>query len=87
MSLSNPTYQELANYAHAGAGASVVLVAGHFGYPLLAAGMVALYGVVKEFWYDLKYERPEVSGGVRGGFTDIAGYLTGVILAIAVLKL
>lgn len=48
---------------------------------LWGSGMGIVFGIVKEFWFDLKYETPETSGGVSGGIMDFAGYVAGIVIA------
>lgn len=83
MSLKDPTYQQLANYGHFGVASTVVLTAGMFGYryKIVTSVLFVIYGIVKEFWFDPRYERPDVSGGYRGGVLDFAGYCAGVAFA------
>lgn len=83
MSLTNPTYNELAQTAHFFGAGFVVLAAGRFGPHLhwYLTGLLMLYAGVKEFWYDLRYETPEVSGGVKGGVVDLSFYALGVLVA------
>jgi hypothetical protein len=50
----------------------------------LAAGIVG-YAAWKEFYFDIRYELPAVSGGIRGGIVDFcflsAGGLLGAWMA------
>lgn len=48
---------------------------------LWGSGVCIVFAVIKEFWFDLKYEDIETSGGVSGGVLDFAGYCGGVLLA------
>jgi len=81
MSISNPTYNELAQYCHFFAAFSIEATAAHFGYPISGAVLSSAYILIKEFWYDLKYERPEVSGGWTGGLLDAACWVGGGLSA------
>jgi len=65
MSITNPTSDNLAQTAHALAGYGIALTAARFGtVPLLVvAGLFIAYAAIKEFWFDMHYETPEVSGG------------------------
>lgn len=89
MSLTNPTYDNLAQTAHALAGYAVVLTASQFGTkPLIVvAGLFVVYAAVKEFWFDIHYEKPEVSGGWTGGVKDFAFYMVGLIAGLIVIWL
>jgi len=83
VSLRNPTYNELAQAAHFFGAAFVVLASGRFGPHLhwyFSAALI-IYALLKEFWYDLHYERPEVSGGIKGGIVDFSFYALGVLVA------
>jgi len=46
------------------------------------AGAVMLFALWKEFWFDLRYETPETSGGIKGGLIDFSGYVAGIGLAL-----
>ena len=87
VSLKNPTYNELAQMAHFFGAGFIILASGGFGQHLhwyLSAALV-FYALLKEFWYDLRYERPEVSGGVKGGIVDLLFYVLGVLVANLIL--
>ena len=60
---------------------SVMLTAGAL-HKWTVAGVVALFAIWKEFWFDLRYETPETSGGIKGGIKDFSGYVAGVGLAL-----
>ena len=87
MSLKNPTYNELAQSAHFFGAAFIILASGGFGQHLhwYLSAAVVFYALLKEFWYDLRYERPEVSGGVKGGIVDLLFYVLGVLVANLIL--
>jgi hypothetical protein len=89
MSLTNPTYDNLAQAAHALAGYGIVLTAARYGYiPLVVVSvLLIIYAAVKEFWFDLAYERPDVSGGLLGGWKDFSFYMVGLIAGLVVLWL
>ena len=74
MSLINPTYDQLAQYAHFFSAFSAALLFGWY-----AIGVVVIYAVIKEFWFDLKYETPEVSGGFSGGMMDATFLILGAV--------
>lgn len=40
-----------------------------------------MYALVKEFWFDLRYEDAQTSGGIKGGWRDFSFYLVGIGLA------
>jgi len=39
------------------------------------------YALLKEFWFDLRYESPETSGGFDGSFRDFCFYVVGIVAA------
>lgn len=88
MSLRNPTYNQLAQAAHAGVAAALVftasILAGSKGQLVCTASFI-VYGLLKEFIFDLIWERPEVSGGVEGGVIDFIFYMVGLVFANAVI--
>jgi hypothetical protein len=50
-------------------------------------GAVAVaFVLVKEFWFDLKYEDAETSGGIDGGARDAAFYGVGIAAALLILS-
>lgn len=74
----------LANGLHVALGALFVTFPVCWGihHPQLwGSGVGIMFGIVKEFWFDLKYEDPDTSGGIAGGFEDLAGYFIGIVLA------
>ena len=91
----DPSYQGLADVGHFLAAYSVLITVGLFlfafhrpwSYLLAVAGAETGYGIWKEFWFDLKYESPDVSGGIRGGIRDLAGYCLGAATALAVTRI
>lgn len=86
MSIVNPTYDNLAQAAHALAGYGIALTAARFGtQPLVVVSILfVVYAAAKEFWFDVKYERPEVSGGLLGGVKDFAFYIAGLVAGLIV---
>lgn len=89
MSFTNPTYDNLAQTAHALAGYAIVLTASQFGGkpPIVVGGLFVVYAAVKEFWFDIHYETPEVSGGWSGGVKDFAFYMVGLAAGLIVIWL
>ncbi len=75
MSITNPTSDNLAQTAHALAGYGIALTAARFGtVPLLVvAGLFIAYAAIKEFWFDMHYETPEVSGGWEQRLAKLVG--------------
>jgi hypothetical protein len=86
MSFTNPTYDNLAQAAHAFAGYAVVLTAARLGRaPLIVvAPLFVVYAALKEFWFDIRYEKPEVSGGFPGGVRDFSFYMVGLVAGLIV---
>jgi len=84
MSLTNPTFDELAQVAHASVTCNLVIVAAHWGTkPMLAvAGAIIVFALWKEFWFDMHEERLDVSGGWNGGVQDFAFYALGTALGL-----
>ena len=52
-----------------------------------ASAGVLVFALAKEFYWDLRYETPVLSGGYLGGLRDFAGYLVGVASSLSLLKL
>lgn len=48
-----------------------------------ATAAVLLFSAWKEFWFDIHYETPELSGEWLGGIVDFSTYQLGMILALA----
>jgi hypothetical protein len=75
----------VAQIAHASAAYAVTVTFYVFGismiYPILS---IVAFAALKEFWYDIKYESPEESGGVPGSIKDFIFYLLGLTLALLV---
>jgi hypothetical protein len=82
--MNDPTF--LAQSAHFfGAMATIMTVAHFTGRTggLITAGVFTAAAIVKEFWYDLKYELPKQS--FADSFLDFTFYMVGVGLAAAIL--
>jgi hypothetical protein len=82
--MNDPTF--LAQSAHFfGAVATVMTAAHFFGKTggLITAGVFTAAALVKEFWYDLKYEIPKQSFGDSA--LDFAFYGIGLVLSTAIL--
>lgn len=85
MSFQNPTFNQLAQAAHAFAAYSIIFTIGEkIGHweAFAAMGLLVVYGLGKEFWYDIKYERAEVSGGWSGGLEDFSFYMIGGLIGL-----
>lgn len=80
--------QNLANIGHALGGATVLLIAALFTHSwvpfAILETLLAAYVLVKEFWYDLKYETGET---VATSTEDALGYLVGNIIACVLIAL
>lgn len=83
MSLSNPTYNQLAQIAHVAAfyGIALTLMIFHPTWRWEVQGIGIAYGLLKEFWFDLRYETTEISGEFVGGLTDFSFLMIGLGLA------
>jgi hypothetical protein len=84
------TPENLADGIHVSLGANFVLLpqalAVRDGAAIGALACVVL-ALVKEFWFDMRYETPETSGGVQGGVRDFVGYVAGVTLACVIIMI
>jgi len=73
--------QNLANIGHALGGAFVLHVAVMFSrnwWPVLVVEvLLAAYVLIKEYWYDLKYETGET---MKSSTIDALGYLVGTVI-------
>jgi hypothetical protein len=89
MSLKNPTFNELAQAAHALAGYGLILTAARIGHVaiIVVCLLLVVYAAIKEFWFDMRYERPEVSGGFKGGVEDFSFYMIGMVVGLIVLRI
>lgn len=84
--MNDPTF--LAPSAHFFGAMATIMTVAHFAGKtggLIAAGLFTAAAVVKEFWYDMKYELPKQSWGDSG--LDFAFYMVGVVLASGILLL
>lgn len=82
--MNNPTF--LAQSAHFFSAIAIIMTLAHFfgeAGGLVAAGLFTAYAVVKEFWYDLKYELPKQSLGDSA--LDFTFYMIGVTVASCIL--
>lgn len=82
------TKTSLSNGLHVSLGALGVLLPVAKGWPhgqLYGSAFVIFYALIKEFYFDLKYEDEETSGGIWGGCQDFFGYLCGAWLANMIL--
>ena len=86
MSLTNPTYNELAQMDHFFAGFAIEAVAICYGVVGVVTLALAAYVLGREFWFDLKYETPEISGGIKGGILDTVSWAAGILSAIWILR-
>lgn len=72
--------------AHALGGYAVMMTVGYlthsFTLRLIAWALLLLYTIVKEFWYDARYETP--TQGFQGGLTDLKWYHVGACAAMIV---
>jgi hypothetical protein len=70
--------QNLADGVHCAIGMGVLVITALFAHRwlpfLVAEGMLVPFVLVKEYWYDLKYETGET---VRSSTVDALGYLIG----------
>jgi hypothetical protein len=90
MIISDLIQAEAFDYAHAMTGALIVswgCLLGSWHGALWAALGTFLFGCWKEFWWDIHYETPALSGGYLGGLRDLAGYVVGSALSLAALRI
>ena len=82
----NPGLELISQIAHTLAGAIVLLLLyvkwGRKG-ALWGVGIDVVWAATKEFWIDIVYESPELSGMWIGGVKDAAYYLLGTLIAWA----
>jgi len=88
------TYNDLANGLHVALGALFVVLPSYwglkYGWPhaqLWGSCGGFLYGIIKEFFFDLEFEDEATSGGLAGGMTDLLGYIIGIGAANLILWL
>jgi hypothetical protein len=48
---------------------------------LIGTSVGLLFALIKEFWWDLKYEDEGTSGGLSGSRQDFIYYCTGILVA------
>jgi hypothetical protein len=88
--VTDPSPNFIAQAAHLFFAGFVLLAAVHlFGasveWPVVGGGV--LLSAAKEFFYDMHYESPGVSGELPGGFMDFSFYMLGLFVAIVILAL
>ena len=82
--MNNPTF--LAQFAHFFGMVAIIMSISHFlglRGGLIVAGLLVVYAVIKEFWYDLGYELPKQTLADSG--LDFAFYMVGIIVACGML--
>lgn len=73
--------------AHSGFAFFVMIVAWLAGAPLgVTAGFCVVLALMKEFWFDLRYETTPPQT-VWNSMLDFIGYMTGLALAFLMIKL
>jgi len=82
--MNDPTF--LAQSAHFFGAVSIIMTAAHFfgktgGF--ITAGIFTLAALIKEFWYDLKFELPKQSFGDSA--LDFTFYMIGITLSSSIL--
>ncbi len=79
--ISDKQFNTLAQISHFGWGTAVVLAGNLFHARFPVAGAWLLYAAIKEFFYDQRYETPEVRGSSLEDFLfQAAGAAVGLIL-------
>ena len=79
--ITDPEFNLVSQLSHFGWGLAVVLIANLWGYSTTAAWMWIIYCILKEFWYDAKYETPEVKGSSKLDFwVAVAGSMAALLL-------
>jgi hypothetical protein len=81
------TFNSVCQIAHTLFGILCVLLASYFfDAPFCGFGVLLVWSIAKEFWYDIKYEAPDISGGWVGSLEDFGFYnlggSVGLILAV-----
>ena len=90
MTASELTEYCIYDYAHFFTGLAAASWGFILGGQAGAAGaliLVVLLAAWKEFWWDIRYEPPQLSGGYLGGLRDFSGYLGGAAFALLLLFL
>jgi hypothetical protein len=82
--IDDKTFNQVSQFAHFGCAAALVLAGAAFGHVWIAAIAMLVWAVMKEFWYDEKYETPEVRGS---GLEDFLFYAIGIVTAVLVWSL
>lgn len=80
-------YDFVCQNAHMLFGAIVVITWAYFfgSDDVLWAGIAfSVYAAGKEFWYDVNYETPNVSGGTSGSMRDFCYYIVGVVAGLGI---
>lgn len=83
--ISDSDFNRVSQSAHLLAGAlAVCATVAIFGasYKWYGAGGIIIFAAIKEFWYDYKYETPEIRGSSS---EDFAFYCIGVIISLLAL--
>lgn len=81
----NPSPNAIAQTAHFFIASTIILGAAAIGrHTMIPSIAIVCYGILKEFVWDLKFETPEVSGGLLGGLQDFAFYILGMAAANAI---
>lgn len=57
------------------------------GAPIIGFCAIIAFAAAKEFWWDLRNETPDESGGIGGGWEDFSHYLCGAVAAILLLAI
>ena len=93
--MNDPTVQSESNGLHVALGglfvtipAGIALLHPHafWGHWRLFGNILGVtWGMVKEFWYDNRYESLSASGGWWGDLIDFGGYLIGMAIANIIL--
>lgn len=81
---------EVAQGLHVALGALFVTFPAAWGWPhyrLWGSGIGVVYGLIKEFWWDLHFEDEQTSGGHQGGLKDFTYYCIGIVAANLLLLL
>lgn len=73
-------FYKVSDNAHFLAGLCSVLLGARIEHAWWAAGAIIVFAIVKEGWWDEKYETPIVRGS---GWRDFFGYFLGVVTGLA----